>query len=46
MYNATLRSSFDYNFHNHVVYENVVGGSSMKGFPLVITVTEQNMPGI
>ena len=30
----------------HVVNENVVGGSSMIGFPLVIAVSERDMPGI
>ena len=29
-----------------VVHENVVGGSSMIWFPLVIAVSEQDMPGI
>ena len=30
----------------YVVHENVVGGSSMIGFPLVIAVSERDMPGI
>ena len=30
----------------HVVHKNVVGGSSMIGFPLVIAVSERDMPGI
>ena len=30
----------------HVVHKNVVGGSSMIGFPLVISVSERDMPGI
>ena len=29
----------------YVVHKNVVGGSSMIGFPLVIAVSEQYMPG-
>ena len=33
--------------HKHVVHENVVGGSSvLRVFPLVIAVSEQDMPGI
>ena len=31
---------------NHVVHKNVVGGSSMIWFPLVIAVSERHMPGI
>ena len=30
----------------HVVHENVVGGSSMIRFPLVIADSEHDMPGI
>ena len=30
----------------HVVHKNVVGGTSMIGSPLVIAVSEQDMPGI
>ena len=30
----------------HVVHKNVVGGSSMIGFPLGIAVSEWDMPGI
>ena len=30
----------------HVVHENVVSGSSMIGFPLVIAVSDQDMPGM
>ena len=30
----------------HVVLENVVGGSSMNGFPLVKADSERDMPGI
>ena len=32
--------------HKHVGHENVVGGISMIGFPLVISVSEWDMPGI
>ena len=32
--------------HEHVVHRNMVDGSSMIGFPLVITDSEQDMPGI
>ena len=32
--------------HKHVVHENGVGGSSvLRGFPLVIAVSERDMPG-
>ena len=31
--------------HNHVVYKNMVGSSSMIGFPLVIADSEQSMQG-
>ena len=31
---------------DNVVHENVVGGSSMIGFPLVIAFSERDMPGI
>ena len=30
----------------HVVHKNVVGGSSMIEFPLVIAVSKRDMPGI
>ena len=30
----------------HVVHKHVVGGTSMIGSPLVIAVSEQDMPGI
>ena len=33
-------------YDKHVVHENVVGGSSMIRFPLVIAVSERDMPGI
>ena len=33
-------------YHKHVVHENVVGGRSMIRFPLVIAVSERDMPGI
>ena len=33
--------------YKHVVHENVVGGSSvLRVFPLVIAVSERDMPGI
>ena len=32
--------------HKHVVHVNMVGGSSMIGFPLVIAVSDRDMPGI
>ena len=32
--------------HKHVVYENVLDGSSMVGFPLVIADSLQDIPGI
>ena len=31
--------------HKHDLHENVVGGSSMIGFPLAIAVSERDMPG-
>ena len=31
---------------NYVVHENVVDGSSMIRFPLVIAVSERDLPGI
>ena len=31
---------------NHIVHRNVVGGSSMVGFPLVIADSERDMQGI
>ena len=33
-------------YFKHVVHINMVGGSSMMEFPLVIAVSEQDMPGI
>ena len=33
-------------YNKHVVHENAVDGSSMIGFPLVIAVSERDMPGI
>ena len=30
--------------HKHAVHENVVDGSSMMGFPLVIAYSEQDIP--
>ena len=33
-------------YYKHVVHKNIVGGSSMIGFTLVISVSEQDMPGI
>ena len=32
--------------NKHLVHENVVGGSCMSRFPLVIAVSELEMPGI
>ena len=32
--------------HKHLVHENMVGGSSMIVFPLVIAVSERDLPGI
>ena len=32
--------------HEHVVHKNVEGGSNMIGFPLVIAVSELDMPEI
>ena len=45
MWALTLSFPF-HTIHKHVVHENVVGGSSMTGFPLVIAVSERDMPGI
>ena len=51
--NVTSPSSWLHNFYfldgvggKHVVYTNVVGGSSTVGFPLAIAVSERDMPGI
>ena len=42
---ATLRIELKISGIKHVVHENVVGGSSMIGFPLVIAVSEQDNAG-
>ena len=42
----SYRSNKSVLYYKHVVHENVVGGSSMIGFRLVIAVSEWDMPGI
>ena len=45
-YKSTISETNKLKQHLHVVHKNVVGGSSMIGFPFVIAVSEWDMPGI
>ena len=43
---SLIRELLIVDIREHVVDENVVGYSSIIRFPLVITVSERDMPGI